>query len=240
MLIILYILIVNSLSLVDLDYYLIAKNTSPLSSALKSAWAVFHQAMQMYTMDEVCIGFNGGKDCTAVLHLYVAYMKKYFPDNSKKLVGLYLKNSNPFVEAQDFISNCEVNYNLQMIIITAGIKEGLEKLRETHPNIQAVVMGTRRHDPYSSTLRSFAATDPSWPTYMRVFPILDWSYSEIWEFLRTFNLPYCQLYDEGYTSLGDSTNTMKNPSLLLPDGRYSPAYCLYNGIQERDGRNKKE
>lgn len=224
----------------DLEHYLSADNTSPLSSALKSSWGVFHQALQIYKIDEICIGFNGGKDCTAILHLFVAFMKKHFPDNSKKLIGLYLQKSNPFVEAHEFISNCEVNYNLEMITITAGIKEGLAKLKETHPKIRAVIMGTRRDDPYSATLRSFAVTDPSWPQYMRIFPILDWTYSEVWEFLRTFNLPYCQLYDQGYTSLGDSTNTKKNPSLLLPDGSYSPAYNLCNGSQERVGRERKE
>ena len=52
----------------DLEHYLDAKNTSPLASAIKSAWAVFNQTIQMYPLDEICIGFNGGKDCTAVLH----------------------------------------------------------------------------------------------------------------------------------------------------------------------------
>lgn len=232
-------IIVTALSLVDLNHYLSADNLSPLSSSLKSAWAVLHQTFQMYKMEEVCIGFNGGKDCTAILHLYIAFLKKNFPDASnKKLLGLYLKHSSPFQEAQDFISNCEINYNLQMIVIQSGIKEGLQTLKESHPQIKAIIMGTRRHDPYSSMLKSFAMTDPSWPTYMRVLPILDWSYSEVWEFLKTFDLPYCHLYDEGYTSLGDSTNTKKNPSLLQSDGRYLPAYCLYNGDQERDGRNK--
>jgi len=192
----------------------------------------------MYKLDEVCIGFNGGKDCTAILHLYVAFIKQFFPDNTKKITGLYLKNANPFPEAQDFIKNCELNYNLDMIVIPASIKEGLENLKETNPNIKAVIMGTRRHDPYSSQLKSFTMTDVSWPSYMRVFPILDWSYAEVWEFLRTFNLPYCKLYDDGYTSLGDPKNTQKNKSLLLDDGRYSPAYLLQEEALEREGRNK--
>lgn len=223
----------------DLEHYLDAKNTSSLSSAIKSAWAVFNQTIQMYSLDEICIGFNGGKDCTAVLHLYVAFVKKYFPDNTKSITGLYLKNANPFEEAQEFIKNCEANYNLRMIVISASIKEGLENLKETHPNIKAVIMGTKRHDPYSSQLKCFTMTDASWPSYMRVFPILDWSYGEVWDFLRTFELPYCQLYDEGYTSLGDPKNTLKNKSLLLSDGRYSPAYMLPEDKLEREGREKK-
>jgi phosphoadenosine phosphosulfate reductase len=33
-------------------------------------------------------------------------------------------------------------------------------------------------------------------------PIIDWTNSEVWEFLREYHIPYCSLYDEGYTRLG--------------------------------------
>lgn len=33
-------------------------------------------------------------------------------------------------------------------------------------------------------------------------PIIDWSDSEVWEFLREYNVPYCELYDKGYKRLG--------------------------------------
>jgi FAD synthetase len=42
---------------------------------------------------------------------------------------------------------------------------------------------------------------------MRVHPIINWSYADIWEFLRSKELekgagvPYCNLYDYGYVCL---------------------------------------
>ena len=35
-----------------------------------------------------------------------------------------------------------------------------------------------------------------------VNPIIDWDDSEVWEFIREYKIPYCNLYDKGYKCLG--------------------------------------
>lgn len=35
-----------------------------------------------------------------------------------------------------------------------------------------------------------------------VNPIIDWTDSDVWEFIRAYNIPYCKLYDDGYKRLG--------------------------------------
>lgn len=82
-----------------------------------------------------------------------------------------------------------------------------------------------------------APTDPSWPQVLRVHPVLDWTYRDIWQFLLDLNVPYCTLYDEGFTSLGSTTNTAPNPLLKSPEGEgYLPAWRLEDETQERAGR----
>lgn len=102
-------------------------------------------------------------------------------------------------------------------------------------------MGNRRNDPWSRELEAVCPSSPGWPEFTRIFPILDWSYKEIWAFLRDFNLSYCKLYDEGYTSLGEQDNTVRNPHLRVQqDGedKYLPAYMLENEEHERESRTK--
>lgn len=97
----------------------------------------------------------------------------------------------------------------------------------------------------------FEPSSPWMPAFMRVNPILDWTYGEVWQFLRYFGLPYCCLYDQGarrqllpnspqspsgYTSLGSKSNTHRNPALRVDQDVYRPAYELCDYSLERAGR----
>jgi len=35
-----------------------------------------------------------------------------------------------------------------------------------------------------------------------IHPIMYWTHDDVWEFIRTRNIPYCKLYDEGFKRLG--------------------------------------
>jgi phosphoadenosine phosphosulfate reductase len=38
---------------------------------------------------------------------------------------------------------------------------------------------------------------------VRVHPLLHWSEDDIWLYIKSNDIPYCELYDKGYKSLGD-------------------------------------
>ena len=103
--------------------------------------------------------------------------------------------------------------------------------------MKAILAGTRSIDPYSDTLHAFQTTDRDWPNYMRVMPILNWNYKDIWSFIWEERVQYCVLYDQGYTSLGDMRTTVQNSALKITgSNEYRPAYLLEDVKLERDGR----
>ncbi|ERF71524.1 hypothetical protein EPUS_00513 [Endocarpon pusillum Z07020] len=132
--------------------------------------------------------------------------------------------------------------------LSASSSNDASSTRPLPNKILAIFVGTRRTDPHGSNLTHFDRTDHGWPDFMRIPPVIDWRLSEIWLFLRAEELKeadgkpleYCEMYDEGYTSLGGVGDTVRNPRLRYVDEdgreRYRPAYQLTEDGDERLGR----
>ncbi|WOL05428.1 FAD synthase [Canna indica] len=122
-------------------------------------------------------------------------------------------------------------------------KSGLEALLKEKPT-KAIFLGTRIGDPNAVGQEQFSPSSIGWPPFMRVNPILDWSYRDVWAFILTCKVKYCSLYDQGYTSIGSIYDTVPNALLSIADSSnskesFKPAYMLSDGRLERAGRVKK-
>lgn len=109
----------------------------------------------MYGPENVFTGFNGGKDCTVLLHLMIAVLKKRYPGHKAKPYCMYVQNANPFQDIDTFILHCQQYFDLEVITISASIKEALEQVLRIKPNLKVCLMGTRRTDPFSEHLKDF-------------------------------------------------------------------------------------
>ncbi|KAJ7043388.1 hypothetical protein C8F04DRAFT_1072016 [Mycena alexandri] len=269
--------------------YDLANSQDPLAPLVKEALEVIDCALDTHGQEHVSISFNGGKDCTVLLHLYAAALARRLPPSEpvKPIPAVYIAVPSPFPTLETFIEDSATRYTLDLFhcqpasdrvesVITPkpaingagtsylngapppkavgkakggeGMKQALEIYKQTHPNIEAILIGTRRTDPHGATLSHRNMTDPGWPRFERINPIINWDYADVWTFLRTLNVPYCDLYDQGYTSLGSTYNTFPNPALLadIPPSsapsstsHYRPAYELAEGALERAGRGAK-
>lgn len=222
-------------------YDIIALRGEPhLSGPIASAVKILEECLDRYSTDEICISFNGGKDCTVILHLLHGVLLHRYPENTPSIQAVYITCSTPFDEVEVFIDQMVKRYNVTLWRIEGPIKKGLEELTKKEQKVKAILMGTRWTDPYSKTLQPFQMTDEGWPQFMRVSPILDWNYQTVWTFLRTLSVQYCTLYDHGYTSLGGIHNTIKNPHLKYSGEdkkeHHYPAYFLKDMALERAGR----
>jgi len=250
-----------------------------LLTSIHTSIQIIRTSFQRYSFRELAFSFNGGKDCTVLLHLlYLACLKDQVssdvevdsstkslssseypslissqnslitpptsPSSSvtshslliNKMRTIYFDLPNSFDESLKFTRESCIRYGLVLEEITCEkIKEGLSKIS---PEVRAIYIGTRSTDPYCEHLTPFTPTDvdQGWPALMRINPILHWTYEQIWQFLHLFKLPYCVLYDSGYTSIGSTHNTIPHPDLQENNGTFSPASKLKDGKTERKGR----
>lgn len=235
----------NSNPIVDSWRHL--QTISQTSDYVSRAVGVLEKCFKDYSWNEISLCFNGGKDCTAVLHLIHALSSRdenVSTDGRPPLRAIYIQDSKPFPELEKFVQESSVRYGLDLFMTAGPIRVGLERMLEHWPDIRACVMGTRLGDPHSGEMQNFTPTDANWPPLMRVSPILEWDYVQLWRFVRGLSLPYCSLYDKGYTSLGSVDNTLPNPALQYrrSDGSvsYRPAHELTDGKLERAGRIKSQ
>eukprot|EP00345_Euplotes_harpa_P007171 CAMPEP_0168317912 /NCGR_PEP_ID=MMETSP0213-20121227/165_1 /TAXON_ID=151035 /ORGANISM="Euplotes harpa, Strain FSP1.4" /LENGTH=179 /DNA_ID=CAMNT_0008318877 /DNA_START=217 /DNA_END=755 /DNA_ORIENTATION=+ len=145
-----------------------------------------------------------------------------------------------FPEVIDYCKSIETEYGIVIEKYENKIISDLEVL-VNEQNVSTVLLGNRRTDPYSEHLLPIQRSSKGWPDFLRVHPLIDWEYGEVWRFISHFKLRVCCLYELGYTSLGTISKTRKNPHLLVPSSgegpaEYYPAWLLKDGSKERESR----
>uniref|UniRef100_A0AC35FPQ5 MoaB/Mog domain-containing protein n=1 Tax=Panagrolaimus sp. PS1159 TaxID=55785 RepID=A0AC35FPQ5_9BILA len=206
---------------------------------LEDAENLIDEILKKFSYDEIALSFNGGKDCTLLLHLLRTKIDDIYGPETR-IKAFHILCEDEFSELRHFLLDVCWKYNVQLRELGGSLKVGLTELKEVEPKVKAVFMGSRASDPKGKYMSSKCQwTDSNWPQFYRVCPIFDWSYSEVWKGLRGLCIPYCILYDRGYTSLGDRSKTKPNPALAVSDGGYKPAYCLEQDSLERCGRDEE-
>lgn len=117
---------------------------------------VINKALDDYHLEKIFLSFNGGKDCTVLLHLVHSLLKRRPDSQYSTILCIYLQPEQPFDEVESFVADCSINYF--PIVIKPGLgtkQDALFRICDDYPDLKACLMGCRRTDPYCHELNDF-------------------------------------------------------------------------------------
>ncbi|BAM82816.1 flavin adenine dinucleotide synthetase [Cyanidioschyzon merolae strain 10D] len=218
-----------------------------LAPGVTSSLQLLRGVLRIFEPEEVALSFNGGKDATVVFHLTRAAFQSLYKERkpAPHIQAVFFEEPDPqeqFPEVLEFVADWSRRYADQLVFdrVPGGIFHGLKTyLTEIRPRVRCFLLGTRWIDPDGPSQEHLSPSSPEWPSFLRVNPILHWSYRAVWRFLRTFHLEYCSLYDAGYTSIGRVSDTERNPLLRRESALFDDFTHLDRDEDERCGRKQK-
>jgi FAD synthetase len=134
----------------------------------------------MSRFDALALSFNGGKDCLVLLLLYIYVLHHTYP-SPRRIPTCFVTPPQTFLEVDDFVTECSSRYHLDVKRMALPMKLAFTQYLQDNSHVKAILVGTRRTDPHGELLTHFDPTDHGWPAFMRVHPVIDWHYWEIWD-----------------------------------------------------------
>ena len=112
---------------------------------------------------------------------------------------------------------------------TRTVRYCCQALKEGGGKGRFVVTGVRHAESAKRAKRQMVETCRHNRGKQYIHPIIDWSDAEVWEYIHTYNVPYCKLYDEGYKRLGCIMCPYQGPKGMRRGAerwpQYAKAYC---------------
>ena len=120
---------------------------------------------------------------------YGITVQVYYPDQEELTQMVSKHGINPFYRSVSLRLLC---CQLRKVNPMKRALEGLD----------AWISGLRRSQMETRSGIAKIGVDASHGSIIKVNPLADWSHEQLWEYIRTNDVPYNELYDKGYTSIG--------------------------------------
>ena len=175
--------------------------------------------------------YNGGKDACVIMNLHRVAHAKYYMDlaHNNEILNLpppvpqsprvlYFDNPDEFPEIAELLKSTVVDFDLHMTSLKGcSFAEGLDFLLKAGQeggkrNNMAFILGTRKGDPNWNQQEKFSPSSQWMPPFMRVNPVMDWTYGERFVFHYFFIYYYFFFLER-----------KKNPPLIS----YIPNHPMY-------------
>ena len=194
------------------------------------------------------LAFSGGKDSLVLYHLarmagvkfkahmnltsidppdVIRFVKQRYPSVEliKPKMSIYDMALKNHILPTRFMRWCCAEYKEMSgagKVTLIGIRKGESAKRSKRNEVET---GNRKFsgnfDQFSEH-RETMVTCVNGKDKILVSPILNWTEGEVWEFIHRYKVPYCKLYDEGYSRIGCILCPMSNRKQKLKDIRRFP------------------
>ena len=120
---------------------------------------------------------------------YGIKVQVYYPDH-QELAGLVGEHGvNPFYRS------------VSLRLLCCNIRK-VEPLNRALKDLDAWISGLRRSQAETRAKAAKIEVDAGHGRVIKVNPLADWSHDQVWDYIKANQLPYNELYDRGYTSIG--------------------------------------
>jgi phosphoadenosine phosphosulfate reductase len=153
------------------------------------------------------VAFSGGKDSVVITDLVKKAGVKY--DAHYNITGVdppelfyFIRDVHPDVVRHRPEMTMWALIVKKMMPPTRLIRYCCAYLKEGRGQGRVVVTGVRKSESLKRSKRNvYEQSTGNKKTYF-LHPIIDWTENDVWEYIRSNNVAYCSLYDEGFKRLG--------------------------------------
>lgn len=150
--------------------------------------AEHYPAIKIFTLDTGRLPEETYKLMQEVSDRYGIRVRAYFPESDAVEAYIARHGPNGFYDSVDLRKTC------------CHIRK-VEPLKRALRGKRAWITGLRSDQ--APTRKDLAKSEFDAGNGLQKFnPLLDWSLSDVWAFIRQFDVPYNDLHDKGYSSIG--------------------------------------
>ncbi len=195
----------------DYEYFLLWSKTDEFKEKVNEARRIIKNALDLYGSDKCFISFSGGKDSTVLLNLVYSIDKnvlvvhwdygKYFIPRKihEEIINILKWHDAKYIVAT---STAYERYKRKArnVLGRHYIGKFLKYMYEQ--GYRLVFIGLRKEESIRRKIRLKDYFEKDKSGLINCYPIMNWSYKDVWAYIYSRKIPYLSVYDRYNKVLG--------------------------------------